>query len=151
MGFWVYLLHCADHSYYVGHTDDVERRVAEHQRGEIAGHTASRRPVRLLRAESFPFRGEALRAERQLKGWSRKKKEVWSEGNWAEVARLGRRRTGFWPPRPSRCDALRDAANRGRLLRANGAEFRLHSQRVLRCAAGKLEQARRSGEGRVGR
>ena len=101
MSFWVYLLRCADQSYYVGHTDDLDKRVAQHQLGEIAGYTTTRRPVQLMHAESFPTREEALGAERQLKGWSRKKKEAWARSDWAEVSRLGQRRTSTRPPRPS--------------------------------------------------
>jgi predicted GIY-YIG superfamily endonuclease len=93
MSFWVYLLRCADQSYYVGHTDDLEKRIAEHQRGEIAGYTTTRRPVHLMHAESFSTREEALAAERQLKRWSRKKKEAWARGDWGEVSRLSQRRT----------------------------------------------------------
>ncbi len=44
MGFWVYMLRCADGSFYVGHTDDLERRLAEHHSGERAGYTSTRRP-----------------------------------------------------------------------------------------------------------
>jgi predicted GIY-YIG superfamily endonuclease len=101
MSFSVYLLRCADQSYYVGHTDDLEKRITQHQRGEIAGYTTTRRPVRLVHAESFATREEALRAERQLKGWSRKKKEAWARGDWTEVSRLGQRHTPSRSPRPS--------------------------------------------------
>jgi putative endonuclease len=100
MSFWVYLLRCADGSYYVGHTDDLEKRIAEHQRGDMAGYTATWRPVQLVHAESFTTREEALGAERQLKGWSRKKKEAWARGDWAEVSRLGERRTSTRRPPP---------------------------------------------------
>ena len=101
MSFWVYLLRCADQSYYVGHTDDLEKCIGEHQRGEIAGYTSTRRPVHLMHAESFTTREEALGAERQIKGWSRQKKEAWAQGDWAEVTRLAQRRTSARPPRPS--------------------------------------------------
>ena len=101
MTFWVYLLRCADRSYYVGHTDDLDKRIAQHRRGEIAGYTTTRRPVQFLHAEAFTTREEALAAERQLKGWSRKKKEAWARSDWAEVSRLGQRRTSTRSPRPS--------------------------------------------------
>jgi tRNA/rRNA methyltransferase len=48
MSFWVYILLCADNSYYTGHTDNLDKRIAEHQAGEIAGYTSGRRPVTLL-------------------------------------------------------------------------------------------------------
>jgi len=88
MSFWVYILRCADNSYYTGHTDNLEKRIAEHQAGEVEGYTHNRRPVTLVFSEEFPSRGEALGRERQIKGWSRKKKEAMMRGDWAEVARL---------------------------------------------------------------
>ena len=92
MAFWVYMLQCADKSYYVGHTDDLERRVAEHESGTIAGYTQSRRPVWLVFSDSFPTRLEALEAERRLKGWGRAKKEALVAGDWQRVSELGRKR-----------------------------------------------------------
>jgi len=97
MSFWVYILRCADGSYYTGHTDNLEKRVAEHQVGELPGYTFSRRPVALVYSEAFPTREEALASERRIKGWSRQKKEAMMRGDWAEVARLakgGRPSTG---------------------------------------------------------
>src|SRR5215510_8818533 len=91
MIFWVYILRCADGSYYTGHTDNLEKRIAEHQAGEVQGHTSPRRPVTLVFAQEFPSREEALACERQIKGWSRKKKEALMQGNWAEVSRLAHR------------------------------------------------------------
>ena len=92
MRFWVYMLQCADRSYYTGHTDDLERRVAEHQSGIWPGYTSSRRPVTLVYSEEFTTREEALACERRIKGWSRKKKEAMMRGDWAEVARLAKGR-----------------------------------------------------------
>ena len=93
MSFWLYILCCADSSYYVGHTDDLEKRLAQHQAGEIAGHTAARRPLQLVFARGFPSREEALAAERQIKGWRRAKKEALIKGDWEEVSRLAQRRS----------------------------------------------------------
>jgi predicted GIY-YIG superfamily endonuclease len=76
MAFYVYLLRCADNSYYVGHTDNPELRIAQHQSGKLDGYTATRLPVVLLKAESFPTREEALAAETQLKGWGEQKKKL---------------------------------------------------------------------------
>lgn len=86
--FWVYILHCADGSYYTGHTDNIEKRMAQHQSGESVGYTATRRPVELVWSQECYTREEALSAERQLKGWSRKKKEAMMRGDWTEVSRL---------------------------------------------------------------
>ena len=93
MSFWVYIVRCADHSYYTGHTDNLEKRIVEHQTGEIEGYTTTRLPVTLVLADEFPTREEALARERQIKGWSRKKKEAMMRGDWAEVSRLACRKS----------------------------------------------------------
>jgi tRNA/rRNA methyltransferase len=86
MSFWAYILRCADGSYYTGHTDDLERRIGQHQTGAIAGYTHSRRPVELVWSQDFGSRLEALEAERQVKDWSRKKKEALFRGDWAALS-----------------------------------------------------------------
>ena len=88
--FWVYILRCADRSCSTGHTDDLDLRVAKHQSGEIEGYTATRRPIELVYAQECATREEALSAELQIKGWSRKKKEAMMRGDWNEVNRLAR-------------------------------------------------------------
>ena len=88
--FWVYMLRCSDGSYYVGHTDNLERRIAEHDSGEIPGYTHDRRPVKLVFNQEFVTRDEAFRFERQIKGWSRAKKEALVNGDWEEIKRLAR-------------------------------------------------------------
>jgi predicted GIY-YIG superfamily endonuclease len=89
--FWIYILRCADGSYYTGHTDDLAKRIAEHRLGMISGcYTVKRRPVELVFSQEFPTRDEALKAEKQIKGWSRKKKEAMMRGESGEVARLAR-------------------------------------------------------------
>lgn len=90
MPFWVYVLRCADGSYYTGHTDDLTRRVGMHQHGEIPGYTSKRRPVELVFSQECSTRIEALAAELRIKGWSRAKKEALMRGEWAEVNRLSR-------------------------------------------------------------
>ena len=94
MSFWVYILRCADNSYYTGHTDNLEERLAKHQAGEFGGYTSTRLPVELLFSEECPTREEALARERQIKGWGRKKKQALMRGDWAEVSRLARPSTG---------------------------------------------------------
>jgi len=89
MAFWTYILRCADGSYYTGHTDDLERRLAQHHAGEVPGcYTLKRRPLELVRAEEFPTREEALTAEQQIKGWSRAKKEALIAGDWRKLQAL---------------------------------------------------------------
>ena len=96
MSFWVYILRCADGSYYTGHTDNLEQRIGQHQAGEADGYTAARKPVELVFSQPCATREEALSAEMQIKGWSRKKKEAMMQGEWEEVSRLARSRN----PRP---------------------------------------------------
>jgi tRNA(adenine34) deaminase len=77
MSFWLYILRCRDASYYVGHTDDFERRQREHHEGLIQGcYTRLKRPLELVFSEAFGTREEALAAERQVKRWGRAKKEA---------------------------------------------------------------------------
>ena len=94
MAFWIYILRCADNSYYTGHTDNLEKRLAEHMTGAIPTcYTYKRRPVELVFSQEFATREEALASERQIKGWSRKKKEAMMRGDWAEVSRLAQCKT----------------------------------------------------------
>lgn len=91
--FWVYILRCADGSYYTGHTEDLAKRLSEHQMGLLEGYTSSRLPVELVFQQEFDTRLDALAAERRIMGWSRLKKEAMLSGNWQEVSRLAQRRT----------------------------------------------------------
>ena len=92
MAFWVYILQCADGSYYVGRFDNLADRLLQHQSGALGGYTKTRRPVRLAYSQEFPTRDEAFAAERQVKGWSRKKKEALIRSDWEELRRLARGR-----------------------------------------------------------
>jgi predicted GIY-YIG superfamily endonuclease len=92
MVLYAYILLCADKSYYTGHTEDLDHRVAEHQHGRSGGYTSNRRPVRLVWSQDFPTRYEALSAERQIKGWSRAKKKALIDGNWLLLSLLARNR-----------------------------------------------------------
>jgi predicted GIY-YIG superfamily endonuclease len=78
--FFAYVLACGDGSFYVGHTDDLETRLSQHQAGCGCAWTASRQPVRLVWSQEFSTREEAREAERQLKGWSRAKKAALGKG-----------------------------------------------------------------------
>lgn len=93
MSFFAYMLRCADGSFYVGHTEDLESRIAAHQTGEIPGYTRRRRPISLVWSESFPTRQEALAAERQVKNWPREKKKGLSTEDWERVSRAARKPT----------------------------------------------------------
>lgn len=90
----VYILRCSDGRYYVGSTrGSVEKRVAEHNAGTYGGYTARRRPVELLYVQDFEgVTTDAIAAERQLKGWSRAKKEALINGDFGALKVLSRRR-----------------------------------------------------------
>jgi len=88
MSFYVYILGCSDGSYYTGHTDNLEKRMAEHQSGECKGYTSTRLPVQLLWSQDCTTREEALSAEQQIKGWNRKKKEAMMRGDWKTVQQI---------------------------------------------------------------
>jgi len=82
---FVYILQCADGSYYTGSTTDLERRLTEHQTGFFKGYTASRLPVELVWSSEFPTEHDAFLCERQIKGWSRAKKEALIRGDFDEI------------------------------------------------------------------
>ena len=113
MAFSTYLLRCADGRFYVGHTDDLERRVSEHQVGKGSDFTARRRPVTLVWSETFSSRLEALEAERRVKGWTRAKKEALIAGDWQRVHELAVSREA----RPS--TSLRTNGERARAQKEN--------------------------------
>ncbi|MFZ5502917.1 MAG: GIY-YIG nuclease family protein [Pseudomonadota bacterium] len=105
MAFWTYILRCVDSSYYTGHTDNLEKRIAEHHSGAITScYTYTRRPLELVFTQDFKTREEALASEQQIKGWSRKKKEALMRGDWAEISRLAKSAT---PVRPEPFDSVR--------------------------------------------
>jgi len=90
VAFWAYMLRCADGRYYTGHTDDLDRRIAEHQAGGHCDFTSRRRPLALVWCETFPSRLEALETKLRVKSWSRKKKEGLIAGNWQQVSLYAR-------------------------------------------------------------
>ena len=78
---FVYILRCGDGSLYVGETNDVVKRLADHNRGRGGGHTARHRPVELAFVEEHPTRTLCLDRERQIKRWTRFKKEALIAGD----------------------------------------------------------------------
>lgn len=91
MSFYAYMLRCSDGSYYVGHTDDLDARIGAHQSGLLPGYTQMRRPAQLVWSQEFGDRDQAFSAERQIKGWSRPKKEALMRGDWDAVQLLSRK------------------------------------------------------------
>jgi putative endonuclease len=95
-GAYVYILHCADRSYYTGTARlSLEQRVAEHNAGDFGGYTAIRRPVKLVFSQWFQRYADAVAAERQIKGWSRAKKEALISGDFERVQSLSHRRNSI--------------------------------------------------------
>ncbi|MDZ8069543.1 MAG: GIY-YIG nuclease family protein [Nostoc sp. DedQUE08] len=78
---YIYILECADGSYYTGSTTDLERRLWQHQQGEGANHTAKRLPVKLVFCEYYQCVVDAFEREKQVQGWSRKKKQALISGD----------------------------------------------------------------------
>jgi putative endonuclease len=96
------MLHCNAGRFYVGHTDDLERRIAEHETGEVPGFTRPHQPVTLVWSQEFLTRLEALAAERRIKGWSRAKKLALIRGDWPEISRLAQGKAGLRQAQPER-------------------------------------------------
>lgn len=91
--YYVYILQCSDNSYYTGFTNEIERRMIEHQDGENPScYTYKRRPVKLMHTSEFNDVNQAILFEKQLKGWSRRKKEAIINGNWEILPELSKNR-----------------------------------------------------------
>lgn len=90
---YMYILECSDKSFYTGSTINLEKRLAEHQMGEGAKYTKTRRPVKLVYFEECNNIADAFAREQQIKGWSRKKKLALISGNYEELPSLSLRKT----------------------------------------------------------
>ena len=91
MNIYVYMLRCADSSYYVGLTRaGLEKRIGEHNSGVFKGYTSSRLPVELVWHQNFQRLTDAISCERQLKGWRRAKKEALIRGDFDALPDLAR-------------------------------------------------------------
>ena len=88
---YVYILECFDKSYYTGVTNNAEKRVVEHNLGiHKESYTYSRRPVKLIFCEKFKSELRAIEFEKQIKGWSRKKKQAIINGRWDLLPELSK-------------------------------------------------------------
>jgi predicted GIY-YIG superfamily endonuclease len=85
---YVYSLRCADGSLYLGETEDVQARFAKHNEGRASRFTASRRPVALVYMEDYATVEAARVRERQIKGWTRAKKEALVAGDLSLLKRI---------------------------------------------------------------
>jgi putative endonuclease len=91
--YFVYILKCADNSFYVGYTSDLTRRIEEHKNEHGGTYTKIRIPVELAYREEIKTEYEAKIRERQLKGWSRKKKQALIDGNKELLIQLSKSKT----------------------------------------------------------
>jgi len=78
---YMYILECVDGSYYTGSTIDIQRRLRQHDNGEGANHTKKRLPLKLVYVEVFSRIDHAFYREKQVQGWTRKKKEALINGS----------------------------------------------------------------------
>jgi putative endonuclease len=99
-GAHLYIVRCSDGSYYAGTArSGLEQRISEHNAGHHGGYTATRRPVTLVFSQWFDQITDAIAAERQVKGWSRGKKEALIRGDFERLRALSKSR------QPHRADA----------------------------------------------
>jgi tRNA/rRNA methyltransferase len=128
MSFLTYILRCADGTYYVGHTDNIDKRWAQHQLGELGGYISERRPLEFMWAEEMPTREEALPAGLRIKKWSRAKKEALIVQDWDRRSHFAK------PPKDRRSvSASLDRAPRlrsGRTVEGFGGLSSVHPELV---------------------
>ena len=87
--YFVYILKCSDNSYYTGITHNLEERFIQHQSGKYPeSYTHKRRPVKLVFYWEFNDVNQAIAFEKEVKGWSRKKKEAIINNNWEKLKEL---------------------------------------------------------------
>ena len=91
--YFVYILLCSDNSYYTGVTNNIERRLYEHENGlNSESYTCKRRPVKLVFQEVFTEITQAMAFEKQVKGWNRKNREAIIGGDWDLLPELSVRK-----------------------------------------------------------
>lgn len=89
---YVYILECADKSYYTGSTKDINKRIWEHQNGLGANYTKKRLPVKLVYSEAFDRIDDAFYREKQIQGWSRANKKALIERNFDKLPELSKKK-----------------------------------------------------------
>ncbi len=95
---WMYMLQCSDGSFCVGSTANLDARLAEHNMGRGSAYTAARLPVRLVYAEEFDSISAAFAREKQVQGWSRRKRLALIEGRYDDLPLLSRKAKGGGSP-----------------------------------------------------
>jgi putative endonuclease len=140
----MYILECADGSYYTGSTKDLERRLWEHKNGLGANHTAKRLPVKLVYCEECDRIDDAFYREKQVQGWSRKKKEALMASDYNQIHLLAvcRNEThcvnvGFDSAQPTGSDTAKTTENVTRSL--SGVEGKTAETGDLACSLSGVE------------
>jgi putative endonuclease len=95
---YVYILECADGSYYTGSTWDIEARLYQHQSGIGSNHTKLRLPVKLVFSEEYDRIDEAFAREKQIQGWSHRKKKALIDSNFYGLVRLSKNYSQYGKP-----------------------------------------------------
>jgi len=90
---YMYILECADRTYYTGSTKDVLYRLKQHRNGEGANYTKTRLPVKLVYYEEYDRIDEAFYREKQVQGWNRKKKKALIDGEYDRLPELSKNYT----------------------------------------------------------
>ncbi|MFP9098307.1 GIY-YIG nuclease family protein [Flavobacterium sp. RHBU_24] len=94
--FYVYILKCADGSYYTGFTNDIDERLMQHNSGlNSSSYTYKRRPVEIVWLEMFTDPTIAISTEKQIKGWSRRKKEALINEDWEKLIEYSKNYTQY--------------------------------------------------------
>ena len=96
--YYVYILICSDKSYYTGITNNIDKRIQEHNNSiDKTSYTYSKRPVKIAYKESFQNPNDAIKWEKRIKGWSRKKKEALINSDFDELKKLSNLKNTLHP------------------------------------------------------
>lgn len=90
--YFVYIVECSDHSFYTGITNNLEQRISEHNSGLLKGFTSKRLPVKLVYSERLLDINQAIKFEKQIKGWTRKKKQALIDGDFELLIKLSNKK-----------------------------------------------------------
>jgi predicted GIY-YIG superfamily endonuclease len=97
LNFYIYILKCSDGTYYTGHTDNLEKRIIEHEDNVYECYTSIRLPVELVFVQECASRVEALEAERKIKKWGKRKKDALVTKGWEGILALRKvKRSGIY-------------------------------------------------------
>jgi len=91
--YYVYILKCCDNTYYIGITSNLSKRIVEHESGKyLDSYTYTRRPIDLVFYAEFTEPEKAIDSEKQIKKWSRAKKEALINGDYDKLPNLAKKK-----------------------------------------------------------